>query len=120
MRVREVARRHGDLRSSPAAPSPQSRASASPVGGVGYMAAVRDWPRLDGSALDDALNSFAHETGGAGRCPCHGELSPRSRSADRSRPYPRSCMTRLHPASAPYQVELNAWPPTAKPSLACC
>jgi CO/xanthine dehydrogenase FAD-binding subunit len=31
------------------------------VGGVADMAAVRDWPRLDGSALDDALNSFAHE-----------------------------------------------------------
>jgi 2-furoyl-CoA dehydrogenase FAD binding subunit len=25
------------------------------------MAVVRDWPRLDGTALDDALNAFAHE-----------------------------------------------------------
>ena len=31
------------------------------VCGVADMAAVRDWPRLNGSALDDALNTFAHE-----------------------------------------------------------
>ena len=33
------------------------------VGGVADVPTARDWPRLDGSALDDALNAFAYELG---------------------------------------------------------
>jgi 2-furoyl-CoA dehydrogenase FAD binding subunit len=31
------------------------------IGGVADMPMARDFPRLDGSALDDALNGFAYE-----------------------------------------------------------
>ena len=31
------------------------------VGGVADTAVARDWPHLEGSALDDALNAFAYE-----------------------------------------------------------
>jgi 2-furoyl-CoA dehydrogenase FAD binding subunit len=31
------------------------------VGGVADVPTARDWPRLEGSALDDALNGFAYE-----------------------------------------------------------
>jgi len=31
------------------------------VGGVADMPVARDFPRLEGSALDDALNAFAYE-----------------------------------------------------------
>jgi 2-furoyl-CoA dehydrogenase FAD binding subunit len=33
------------------------------VGGVADVPTARDWPRLDGTALDDALNAFAYELG---------------------------------------------------------
>jgi 2-furoyl-CoA dehydrogenase FAD binding subunit len=58
---REVARRHGDFAIVACAAVAGKQGVRFAVGGVADMAAVRDWPRLDGSALDDALNSFAHE-----------------------------------------------------------
>ena len=58
---REVARRHGDFAMVACAAVACKQGVRLAVGGVADMAAVRDWPRLDGSALDDALNSFAHE-----------------------------------------------------------
>jgi 2-furoyl-CoA dehydrogenase FAD binding subunit len=58
---REVARRHGDFAMVACAAVANKEGVRFAVGGVADMAAARDWPRLDGSALDDALNSFAHE-----------------------------------------------------------
>ena len=58
---REVARRHGDFAIVACAAVAGKQGVRLAVGGVADMAAVRDWPPLDGSALDDALNSFAHE-----------------------------------------------------------
>ena len=58
---REVARRHGDFAIVACAAVASKQGVRLAVGGVADMAAVRDWPRLEGSALDDALNSFAHE-----------------------------------------------------------
>ena len=58
---REVARRHGDFAIVACAAVAGKAGVRFAVGGVADMAAVRDWPRLDGSALDDALNAFAHE-----------------------------------------------------------
>jgi 2-furoyl-CoA dehydrogenase FAD binding subunit len=58
---REVARRHGDFAIVACAAVASKQGVRFAVGGVADMAAVRDWPRLDGTALDDALNAFAHE-----------------------------------------------------------
>jgi 2-furoyl-CoA dehydrogenase FAD binding subunit len=58
---REVARRHGDFAIVACAAVASMQGVRFAVGGVADMAAVRDWPRLDGTALDDALNAFAHE-----------------------------------------------------------
>jgi len=58
---REVARRHGDFAIVACAAVASKQGVRFAVGGVADMAAVRDWPRLHGSALDDALNAFAHE-----------------------------------------------------------
>ena len=58
---REVARRHGDFAIVACAAVASRQGVRFAVGGVADMAAVRDWPRLDGTALDDALNAFAHE-----------------------------------------------------------
>jgi 2-furoyl-CoA dehydrogenase FAD binding subunit len=58
---REVARRHGDFAMVACAAVASKEGVRFAVGGVADMAAARDWPRLEGSALDDALNSFAHE-----------------------------------------------------------
>ena len=47
---------------SPSSPSPPSRGRTGitiGVGGVAEQPVVRDWPLLDGSALDDALNELA-------------------------------------------------------------
>ena len=46
-------RRHGRCRTASVSPS-----AASPT-----VPTARDWPRLEGSALDDALNAFAWELG---------------------------------------------------------
>jgi 2-furoyl-CoA dehydrogenase FAD binding subunit len=58
---REVARRHGDFAIVACAAVASRQGVRFAVGGVADMAAARDWPRLDGTALDDALNAFAHE-----------------------------------------------------------
>ena len=58
---REVARRHGDFAIVACAAVETADGVRLTVGGVADMPATRDFPRLDGSALDDALNGFAFE-----------------------------------------------------------
>jgi len=58
---REVARRHGDFAIVACAAVADQNGVRFAVGGVADTAVARDWPHLDGSALDDALNAFAHE-----------------------------------------------------------
>jgi 2-furoyl-CoA dehydrogenase FAD binding subunit len=56
---REVARRHGDFAIVACAAISSDRGLRLAVGGVADRPVARDWPRLEGSALDDALNAFA-------------------------------------------------------------
>ncbi|KQW20590.1 carbon monoxide dehydrogenase [Afipia sp. Root123D2] len=58
---REVARRHGDFAIVACAAVATRTGVRLSVGGVADVPTARDWPRLDGSALDDALNAFAYE-----------------------------------------------------------
>ena len=58
---REVARRHGDFAIVACAAVAIDSGVRLAVGGVADMPATRDLPRLEGSALDDALNAFAYE-----------------------------------------------------------
>ena len=58
---REVARRHGDFAIVACAAITTSAGVRFAVGGVADVPTARDWPRLQGSALDDALNEFAYE-----------------------------------------------------------
>jgi len=58
---REVARRHGDFAIVACAAITTSAGVRFAVGGVADVPTARDWPRLQGSALDDALNGFAYE-----------------------------------------------------------
>jgi 2-furoyl-CoA dehydrogenase FAD binding subunit len=58
---REVARRHGDFAVVACAATVHDKGIRFAVGGVADKPEARDWPRLDGSALDDALNAFAYE-----------------------------------------------------------
>jgi 2-furoyl-CoA dehydrogenase FAD binding subunit len=58
---REVARRHGDFAIVACAAVRTGDGVRLAIGGVADMPMVRDFPRLDGSALDDALNGFAYE-----------------------------------------------------------
>jgi 2-furoyl-CoA dehydrogenase FAD binding subunit len=58
---REVARRHGDFAIVACAAVQTADGARLAIGGVADMAVARDFPRLDGSALDDALNAFAYE-----------------------------------------------------------
>ncbi|WP_022723607.1 xanthine dehydrogenase family protein subunit M [Rhodopseudomonas sp. B29] len=58
---REVARRHGDFALVACAAIVDSNNIRLAVGGVSDQPEARDWPRLEGSALDDALNAFAYE-----------------------------------------------------------
>lgn len=58
---REVARRHGDFAITACAAIASADGIRLAVAGVADKAEVRDWPDLDGSALDDALNAFAYE-----------------------------------------------------------
>jgi 2-furoyl-CoA dehydrogenase FAD binding subunit len=58
---REVARRHGDFAIVAAAAVATVDGVRLAIGGVADMPASRDFPRLEGSALDDALNAFAYE-----------------------------------------------------------
>jgi 2-furoyl-CoA dehydrogenase FAD binding subunit len=58
---REVARRHGDFAIVACAAVATKTGVRLSVGGVADVPTARDWPRLEGSALDDALNAFAYE-----------------------------------------------------------
>jgi 2-furoyl-CoA dehydrogenase FAD binding subunit len=58
---REIARRHGDFAIVACAAIVSKTAIRFAVGGVADRPIARDWPRLEGSALDDALNVFAYE-----------------------------------------------------------
>ncbi|WP_159006182.1 FAD binding domain-containing protein [Bradyrhizobium sp. S69] len=58
---REVARRHGDFAIVAAAAVQTAAGVRLAVGGVADMPVARDFPRLEGSALDEALNAFAYE-----------------------------------------------------------
>jgi 2-furoyl-CoA dehydrogenase FAD binding subunit len=58
---REVARRHGDFAIVACAVVETADGVRLAVGGVADMPATRDFPRLEGSALDDALNAFAYD-----------------------------------------------------------
>jgi 2-furoyl-CoA dehydrogenase FAD binding subunit len=58
---REVARRHGDFAIVACVAMTTSAGVRFAVGGVADVPTARDWPRLQGSSLDDALNGFAYE-----------------------------------------------------------
>jgi 2-furoyl-CoA dehydrogenase FAD binding subunit len=58
---REMARRHGDFAIVAAAAVQTAGGVRLAVGGVADMPVARDFPQLEGSALDDALNAFAYE-----------------------------------------------------------
>ena len=58
---REVARRHGDFAIVACAAVATRDGVRLAVGGVADAPVARDWPCLDGSALDDALNAFAYD-----------------------------------------------------------
>lgn len=60
---REIARRHGDFAIVACAAMKTPSGVRFAVGGVADVPTARDWPRLKGSSLDDALNSFAYELG---------------------------------------------------------
>ena len=55
----EFARRHGDFAIVAIAAVARANGVRVGVGGVAEQPIVQDWPRLDGSALDDALNALA-------------------------------------------------------------
>ncbi|WP_029002656.1 FAD binding domain-containing protein [Azorhizobium doebereinerae] len=58
---REIARRHGDFAIVACGALVSGTAIRLAIGGVADMPAARDFPLLEGSALDDALNAFAYE-----------------------------------------------------------
>jgi 2-furoyl-CoA dehydrogenase FAD binding subunit len=58
---REVARRHGDFAIVAAAAVKTANGVRLAIGGVADMPVARNFPRLEGGALDDALNAFAYE-----------------------------------------------------------
>ena len=58
---REIARRHGDFAIVACAAVVNDKTIRFAVAGVADRPEARDWPRLEGSALDDALNGFAWE-----------------------------------------------------------
>jgi 2-furoyl-CoA dehydrogenase FAD binding subunit len=58
---REVARRHGDFAIVACAAVVSDKSIRFAVAGVADKPEARDWPRLERSALDDALNVFAYE-----------------------------------------------------------
>lgn len=59
----EFGRRHGDFAIVAAAALVEAGSIRLAIGGVADQPVARDWPALEGSALDDALNAFAHELG---------------------------------------------------------
>ncbi|MBO6719429.1 MAG: FAD binding domain-containing protein [Rhizobiaceae bacterium] len=58
---REFGRRHGDFAIASVAAVVTTKTIEISVGGVDDVPARRAWPRLEGSALDDALNALAWE-----------------------------------------------------------
>jgi 2-furoyl-CoA dehydrogenase FAD binding subunit len=60
----EVGRRHGDFAIVACAAVVDDKRMRLAIGGVADKPTARDFPVLDGSALDDALNAFAWELGG--------------------------------------------------------
>jgi 2-furoyl-CoA dehydrogenase FAD binding subunit len=58
---REVARRHGDFAIVACAAVATEKGVRLAVGGVADMPVTREFSRLEASALDDALNTFAYE-----------------------------------------------------------
>jgi 2-furoyl-CoA dehydrogenase FAD binding subunit len=58
---REVARRHGDFAIVACAAVVSDKSIRFAVAGVADKPEARDWPLLERSALDDALNAFAYE-----------------------------------------------------------
>jgi 2-furoyl-CoA dehydrogenase FAD binding subunit len=58
---REVARRHGDFAIVACAVVKTTGGVRIAVGGIADMPVARDFPRLEGSALDDALNALAYD-----------------------------------------------------------
>jgi len=58
---REVARRHGDFAMVACAAVATAQGVRLAVGGVADMPVTREFPRLEASARDDALNAFAYE-----------------------------------------------------------
>ena len=58
---REIARRHGDFAIVACAAVVGDEAIRFAVAGVADKPELRDWPRLEGGGLDDALNAFAWE-----------------------------------------------------------
>ncbi|MFG1344998.1 FAD binding domain-containing protein [Xanthobacter autotrophicus DSM 431] len=58
---REIARRHGDFAIVACAALVSGTSIRLTVGGVADMPVARDFPLLEGSGLDDALNAFAWE-----------------------------------------------------------
>jgi 2-furoyl-CoA dehydrogenase FAD binding subunit len=56
---REFSRRHGDFAVCAVAVVAHAQGMRVAVGGVADRPMVREWPLLEGSALDDALNEFA-------------------------------------------------------------
>jgi 2-furoyl-CoA dehydrogenase FAD binding subunit len=58
---REVARRHGDFAIVACAAVVSDKSIRFAVAGVADKPEARDWPQLERSALDDALNAFAYE-----------------------------------------------------------
>lgn len=61
----EIARRHGDFAIVALAAMATGDAVRLGVGGVASTPTVREWPVLQGSDLDDALNEFAWDLGGS-------------------------------------------------------
>ncbi|GJE04278.1 FAD binding domain-containing protein [Methylobacterium isbiliense] len=59
----EVGRRHGDFAIVACAAVVDGRRMRLAVGGVADRPTARDWPLLDGTALDDALNALAWDLG---------------------------------------------------------
>ena len=60
----EVGRRHGDFAIVACAAVVDGKRMRLAVGGVADHPTARDFPLLDGTALDDALNAFAWDLGG--------------------------------------------------------
>ena len=110
----------------PSSPVPRSQTDDGvrlAVGGVADMPAAREFPRLEASALDDALERLRLRTRCPRRCSRHGAIPARSGAHDRSRSDPGgAAMSRL-PAGQRHAVPLLAERQAvraARPSPGCC